>query len=58
MHAQANDRGGYGSASSSAHKGLGSAGILPLRGVAIGIYVLSPEARHFYKHGRLPPARW
>ena len=25
-------------------------------GLAVGVYALSPGARHFYKHGYLPPA--
>lgn len=54
MGFEPNQRGEYGTAASSEGKG-GTAGILILLGIAAGIYGLSPGARHYYKHGRLPP---
>ena len=51
--AAANERGQYGDAENS--KGVG--GILIGFGIAVGIYALSPGARHYYRHGRLPPHR-
>ena len=56
MGPESNQRGQYGAAASSDGKG-GTAGILVLLGIAAGIYGLSPGARYFYKHGRLPPHR-
>jgi len=32
-------------------------GVLALLGIGVGIYAASPGARHWYKHGRLPPRR-
>lgn len=45
---QPGDRGNY------EHSSTGPRGILALALVGVGIYALSPGARHWYKHGRLP----
>jgi hypothetical protein len=50
----ANERGSYGPSGSEEGKGNSGLAILLLAGVTAGIYALSPGARHFYKHGRLP----
>lgn len=58
MQSLANERGAYGGAAKTPERqGLGASGILLLLGVTVGIYALSPGARHFYRHGYLPPAR-
>ncbi len=49
-----NDRGSYGD--QSTHGGGGGIGIGIMVGLVAVIYGLSPGARHFYRHGRLPPA--
>ncbi len=54
----ANERGQYGDQRDQGdrcdgHKG-GAGGILILLGVTVGIYAISPGARHYYKHGYLP----
>jgi hypothetical protein len=55
----ANQRGEYGDAPDGDRKeSLGAGGILLVAGIAVGVYALSPGARHFYKHGRLPSARY
>ena len=46
-------RGHYG----DCKKSTGVGGILLMLGLAVGVYALSPGARHFYKHGYLPPAK-
>lgn len=33
----------------------GTGAILLILGIAVGVYAFSPGARHFYKHGQLPP---
>ena len=45
-------RGQHGDAARDKHGGAG--GLLLILGLAAGIYVLSPGARHFYRHGYLP----
>lgn len=60
MQISGNDRGQYGNPADTDRqegKHLGSAGVLVLLGFTVGIYALSPGARHFYKHGHLPPWR-
>lgn len=55
-----NDRGQYGDpagVTDAGRKDLGVGGVLLLLGVSVGIYALSPGARHWYKHGYLPPVR-
>jgi hypothetical protein len=56
----ANGRGSYGADASKSGSGLGAVGVLLALGVVI--YGLSPGARHWYRHGRLPAtedtARW
>jgi hypothetical protein len=53
----ANERGTYGpNGGTGEQKGGGWLAIVLLAGATVGIYALSPGARHFYKHGRLPPA--
>jgi hypothetical protein len=47
----ARERGSYGEEEDNGGGGLA---ILFLFGITVGIYALSPGARHFYKHGRLP----
>ena len=61
----ANERGSYGNAAvkDDDKKDGGLLPVLVLAGVTIGVYALSPGARHFYKHGKLPPvaeetAKW
>jgi len=49
------DRGSYGESSDGDRKG-GALPIVIMAGVAAGIYALSPGARYYYKHRRLPPA--
>jgi len=56
MASEPNERGQYGDTPRSDGKG-GAVGILVALGVAVGIYALSPGARHYYRHGRLPPYR-
>lgn len=54
----ANDRGQYGDGGRTAGTdGGGIGGILIGLGIAVGIYAFSPGARHWYKHGHLPPVR-
>ena len=55
MQISGNDRGQYGTAPAPDRKDLGVGGVVALLGVAVGIYALSPGARHWYKHGSLPP---
>ena len=58
MPIPANERGQYGATTATTaaeRKGLGLGGVLALVGITAGIYALSPGARHYYKHGRLPP---
>jgi hypothetical protein len=55
LRAAANARGEYGDSPEGKKTGGGGVGII--LGVAVAIYALSPGARHFYKHGRLPEAR-
>ena len=38
-------------------KSTGVGGILLMLGLAVGVYALSPGARHFYKYGYLPPVK-
>jgi len=52
----ANERGSYGQSGPEESKGNSGIAILLLLGATVGIYALSPGARHYYKHGRLPPA--
>ena len=52
----ANERGSYGDDAGDKGKKNGVLPILLMLGAAVGVYALSPGARHFYKHGRLPPA--
>jgi hypothetical protein len=57
--AAVNDRGQYGDkthAPDAGGKGVGAGWILLVLGISVGIYALSPGARHWYKHGYLPPA--
>jgi hypothetical protein len=55
----ANARGQYGNAGRAADSagGSGIGGILIVLGITVGIYAFSPGARHWYKHGHLPPVR-
>jgi len=51
-------RGQYADAKGDRKKSGGAGAILLLLGITVGMYALSPGARHFYKHdGYLPPAR-
>ncbi len=52
----ANQRGQYGTPKDD-NKKLGAGGIFLVLGIAVGIYALSPGARHWYKHGQLPHQR-
>jgi hypothetical protein len=55
MASEPNERGQYGASADSNGKGNGGAvGILAILGITVGIYALSPGARHYYKHGYLP----
>jgi hypothetical protein len=38
-------------------RGSGWGGAVVLLGITAAIYALSPGARYWYKHGRLPPGR-
>jgi hypothetical protein len=49
-------RGQYGSPATDG-KGRSTVGVVAILVVAVGIYAFSPGARHWYKHGRLPPYR-
>ncbi|HSX23082.1 MAG TPA: hypothetical protein VLE97_09935 [Gaiellaceae bacterium] len=57
MQTPANERGAYGAAKAPEQHSVGAGGILLLVGITAGIYALSPGARHFFRHGYLPPAR-
>jgi hypothetical protein len=48
-------RGQYTDAEGKKRGGIG--GVLLILGIAVGVYALSPGARHYYKHGHLPPYR-
>jgi hypothetical protein len=48
-----NERGQYGDRDEHPRRGPG--GVVLVLGLAVTIYASSPGARHFYKHGRLPP---
>jgi hypothetical protein len=50
-----NDRGQYADRDRDGHRGSGWGGVAIAFMIMAGIYALSPGARHFYKHGRLPP---
>lgn len=50
-------RGQYADAKGDRKKSGVAGAILLLLGITVGMYALSPGARHFYKHGYLPPAR-
>jgi len=50
----ANERGSYGEANGGEGRRSGALPVLLMLGIAAGLYALSPGARHFYKHGRLP----
>ena len=54
----ANQRGQYGApAPAGEEKSAGKTGlgIAIMAALTVGVYALSPGARHYYKHGRLPP---
>jgi hypothetical protein len=59
MPGDVNQRGQYGPPADTGDKkgGGGVGGILAVLGITVGIYALSPGARYFYKHGRLPAHR-
>jgi hypothetical protein len=57
MEPSANQRGQYGAPAPKEHESPGAGWILALVGISVGIYALSPGARHFYRHGYLPSVK-